>query len=218
MLLAMDTASRFMSIALHDGQTLIAEQTHYTNNQHTEQLSLAIQQLLTGSGLSVRDLRVLAISQGPGSFSGLRVGFGVAKGLATACRLPLVPVPTLDILATGLPRFKGGLIAVVQAGRGRVIAGRYRWSKDRWVAQATPDILDWATLLSLIDKETLIAGEIDPQARQLIAENALVTVLDAPWNVRRAGFLAQLAWDAYRNGTTTVDPAAVNPLYLKEAG
>jgi len=218
MLLAIDTASRFMSLALHDGYTLVAEQTHYTNNQHTEQLSVSIQRLLQGCALSVKELSVLAISQGPGSFSGLRVGFGVAKGLATARRLPMVPIPTFDILVAGIPRSKSSLIAVVQAGRGRVIAGHHRWSKEHWQAHGTPEIVDWQTLINTITKETLIAGEIDEQGRHLLAEQPSINILTAPWNIRRAGILAQLGWEAYQSGESINDPAAVNPIYLKEAG
>ena len=105
MLLAIDTASRLMSAALLDEGGLLAEQTIFSNNQHTVQLTEMIRQLLAQLERPIHDLRVLAVAQGPGSFTGLRVGFGVAKGLASACGLPLIAVPTLDIIAAGTPCF-----------------------------------------------------------------------------------------------------------------
>ncbi|NJL94040.1 MAG: tRNA (adenosine(37)-N6)-threonylcarbamoyltransferase complex dimerization subunit type 1 TsaB [Anaerolineae bacterium] len=120
MLLAIDTATRYLSIALHDGQSLLAEHSFYSDQQHTVQLSPMISRLLAEGGFQPAELSVLALAQGPGSFSGLRVGFGVAKGLATALRIPLVGVPTLDILALATPRAKATLWAVAQAGRGRL--------------------------------------------------------------------------------------------------
>src|ERR1700730_15028046 len=124
MLLAIDTATRILSLALHDGEQVRAETTWATRNQHTTELMPAIRQLLDRSQVSVTVLTILAVSHGPGSFNGLRIGVRAAKGLAMALNLPLLAIPTLDVIAAAQPgpsaSADDSLIAVVQAGRGRV--------------------------------------------------------------------------------------------------
>lgn len=217
MLLAIDTASRFMSLALHDGQRLLAEQTQYCENRQTVLLVAAVQRLLNELEFPPANLAALAISQGPGSFSGLRVGFGVAKGLATALHIPLIPVPTLDIVAAGVPLCDGQLLAVIQAGRGRIIVGGYQRGNNRWQPSRPPTITTWEKLLPELQTPTLISGEIDgldDAWRQ--AAPPSVQVASAAWNMRRAGFLAELGWDRYAKGDYSIGLAQINPIYLKE--
>src|SRR5437588_8215433 len=147
MLLAIDTATRVLSLALHDGQQIRAEMTWTTQNQHTVELMPAIRELLEKVNVARSDLSVLAVSQGPGSFNGLRIGFSVAKGLALALSLPLVAVPTLDVIAAAQPGFSGTLIAVVQAGRGRICVGSYHWHTDRWISLDDLKIVGWLALV-----------------------------------------------------------------------
>src|SRR5258708_4659554 len=131
MILAIDTATRMVSLALHDGEQIHAEMTWTTKNQQTVELMPAIKHLLARSQLNTSDLTVLAVSQGPGSFNGLRIGFSTAKGMAMALGLPMLAIPTLDVVAAAQPassyKLIDKLIAVVQAGRGRVCVGSYRW-------------------------------------------------------------------------------------------
>ena len=213
MLLAIDTATRVMSLALIDDDGIAAEQTLRTRNQQTVQLTAAIHHLLTLLDTSVESLTALAIAEGPGSFSGLRVGFGVAKGLALARNLPLIPVPTLDIIAHGSPYYEGRLLAVIQAGRGRIIAGGYEWRDERWQSADAPQITSWEAVVR--QDETLINGEIDARGHDLLRE-AGKTCVSAGGRLRRAGFLAELGWTAFRDGDYPEEAAEVNPKYLKE--
>ncbi|MEO8397708.1 MAG: tRNA (adenosine(37)-N6)-threonylcarbamoyltransferase complex dimerization subunit type 1 TsaB, partial [Chloroflexota bacterium] len=96
-LLAIDTATQFISIALHDGQQMLAEQTWISENHHTVELAPAVRALLINAHLSPAELSGLAVSIGPGSYTGLRIGVALAKGIATAQRIPLVGISTLDI-------------------------------------------------------------------------------------------------------------------------
>jgi tRNA threonylcarbamoyladenosine biosynthesis protein TsaB len=214
-LLAIDTATRFLSVALHDGQTLLGEHTAYSHNQHTVQLAPLVELLVKDTGASFDELTAVAVAQGPGSFSGLRIGFGLAKGIVSARRLPLAPIPTLDIVAQGTPRTRGGLLAVMQAGRGRFYAGHYRWSKDGWHNKGEAFSTTWEELLPTINGETLISGEIDLNWRNTLAEHDQVRLTDPVMSVRRAGHLATLGWEAVLNGNAYDDPAGANPIYLK---
>ncbi len=218
MLLAMDTATRVLSIALHDGLEVIAESTWNTANRHTVELSPAIQHLLARSQRTTGDLTALAVSQGPGSFNGLRIGFSVAKGLAMALNLPLIAIPTLDIIAAAQQPFEGTLIAVLQAGRGRVCAGSYRWRASAWAGQNDLRIVSWEQVLDSIVGETLISGEIDLAGRAAIEKSGQAIQLAPPaFALRRAGFLADLAWARWRENLAG-DPDSIGPLYLHQPG
>src|SRR4051812_14773720 len=128
-LLAIDSATQFISIALHDGQQMLSEQTWFSENHHTVELAPTVRALLAQSRLAFADLTALAVSIGPGAYTGLRIGVALAKGIAAVGNLPLVGISTLDILAAGQPQSTGALILVLPAGRGRVVTARYHWRK-----------------------------------------------------------------------------------------
>jgi tRNA threonylcarbamoyladenosine biosynthesis protein TsaB len=177
--------------------------------------------MLAHSNLHISDLTLLAVSQGPGSFNGLRIGFSVAKGLAMALSTPLIAIPTLDIVASAQPEFAGVLIAVLQAGRSRICAGSYRWQSgvdSGWRNVDEVRIVSWESLLDNVMEATQICGEIDDAGRALIEASSKNIHTAAPaFSLRRAGFLAELAWARWRSGHID-DPALVTPLYLHQPG
>jgi len=219
MLLAIDTATQTMSIALHDGHNLLAEKTWHTANNHTVELAPAVHRLLEQSDVGIPRLTGLAVSIGPGSYSGLRVGVALAKGLASARSLPLVGVSSLDTIAAGQPHYQGGLIAVVKAGRGRVTVGRYQWRKGRWSQRGEPQLMDWETLLASIDGAAYVAGEVDEQGHIAIAQatdqKMPITLVPAAFRLRRAGFLAEEAWERLKTGKENFEAARVAPIYIR---
>jgi tRNA threonylcarbamoyladenosine biosynthesis protein TsaB len=218
LLLAIDTASRFISLALHDGQRLYFESTWHTANNHTIELAPGIRHALAQTQIAVTDLTAVAVSQGPGSFTGLRIGLSMAKGLAMAQQIALVVIPTLDIVAAGVPASDGALVAVLQAGRGRICAQRYARAGEHWRQAGQPVITTWEQQIETVEQLTLFAGEIDDTGRTLLAASTRpVKIAPGAFALRRAGFLAELAWARVRNGDTD-DPAAVTPVYLHQPG
>jgi tRNA threonylcarbamoyladenosine biosynthesis protein TsaB len=125
MLLSLDTATRHSGIALYDGQQIVAELNWHSVDAQTTELLPRLEQVMAWSGVQPAGLAALAVSIGPGSFTGLRVALSLAKGMALAHGLPLIGVPTLD--ATAYPHLGCGepVCAVVQAGRGRVLWSVY---------------------------------------------------------------------------------------------
>ena len=217
-LLAIDSATRVLSLALHDGQQVMAELTWNTSNRHTVELTPAIQYVMARSQVAPGDLAALAVSQGPGSFNGLRIGFSVAKGLALALNIPLIAIPTLDVIAAAQPPFDGALVAVIQAGRGRVCAESFRWRDSGWISQHDLQIISWEGVLDSIVNATIITGEIDPEGRAAIGRSGKpIQVATSAFALRRAGFLAELAWARWRSGHVD-DPGSVVPLYLHQPG
>ena len=218
MLLAIDTATRYISLALHDGHQIVYESTWRTFNNHTIELTPALRQALTQTRLTPADLTAVAVARGPGSFTGLRIGMSVAKGLVMARHIPLVAVPTLDIVAAGVPPFAGPLIAVLQAGRGRICVQRYRQNHDDWVSASDAAVMTWEALVNSVGEETLFAGEIDASGQELLdATDHPVRIAPGAQALRRAGFLAEIAWTRLETDDTD-DPATVVPLYLHQPG
>lgn len=129
-ILALDTASDEASVAVVDaqGQALALRQWQ-SRRRHTVELAPIVRELLLEAGVTAGDLAAVAVAIGPGSYTGLRIGLALAKGIALVAGCPVVGIPTLDIVAaactlSGAPG-AGALLAVVVAGRGRLIAGRY---------------------------------------------------------------------------------------------
>lgn len=226
-LLAIDTATRTISLALHDGRSLHAEWSWRTADHHTVELTPAIVSMMDRVGVRVEDLTALAVSQGPGSFMGLRIGLGVAKGLALSRRLPLVAVPTLDIIAAAQPRARGRLLAVLQAGRGRIGWQAYTWRRgpDRqppamWRPRGKLALGAWDDLLAQIERATVVSGEIDDEGYRLLSQTARpVQIAPGAAALRRAGFLAEIAWarlraDKAESRRLGDDPYTVTPIYL----
>lgn len=219
MLLAIDTATRVFGLALHDGARIRAELTWELADPHTVEVTSRLAWMLDRVDGGVRALSGVAASIGPGSFTGLRVGLALAKGLALANDLPIVGVPTLDAIAYAQTVQRGPLVAVLQAGRGRLAAMRYRRWRGEWQAQG--DV--WVTATDRVgedwDAPTWLCGELDAAARESIQARLGDRVRLAPpaHSLRRAGFLAELAWRRLRIGHAD-DLDALKPIYLPTAG
>lgn len=215
MILAIDTATRTLSLALHDGDQVLAEFSWKSANFHTVELTPSVAVMLKQTGLEPADLKGVAVSLGPGSFTGLRIGLGMAKGLALANATPLIGVPTLDIVAASIGPEDIPLSAILQAGRGRICAGRYNWNDGAWRADGEPSIMTWDELLANLKSPTLFAGEIDSAGAKLLRRRRTKAfMLSAASGLRRAGFLAELGWEKLKRGRVD-DPAALVPIYLQ---
>ncbi|HSB42455.1 MAG TPA: tRNA (adenosine(37)-N6)-threonylcarbamoyltransferase complex dimerization subunit type 1 TsaB [Methylomirabilota bacterium] len=127
-LLALETATLAGGAALLDGGRLVGESRLNIALTHSERLMAVVDRLLQDCGWAVADLQALAVSVGPGSFTGLRVGAATAKGLALALEIPVAPVPTLDALAAMLPFAEAPVCPLLDARKGEVYCSLYRWT------------------------------------------------------------------------------------------
>jgi tRNA threonylcarbamoyladenosine biosynthesis protein TsaB len=216
MILALDTSTRFIGIAIFDGESVLYEIVWQSQNNHTVELAPAVADALARAGISVEQLQAVAIATGPGSYTSLRVGMAFAKGLALSRRIPIIGVPTLDVIARAQPVRDASLAAVLQAGRGRVAVGWYHdiaggWRPTGEVAILTPDALS-----QRIRKTTIICGEIDPETRRLVGRKYKnVEISSPPHSLRRAAVLADIAWERLLQGQVD-DPATLAPLYFAQ--
>src|SRR5258706_6440442 len=123
MLLAVDTSTTQVGLALYDGAQVIGEFAWGSGQRNTVELAPAVADLLARCALTINDVNALGVALGPGSFTSLRVGLALVKGLALARHIPLIGIPTLDILAQAQPTSKLLLAVSIQAGPGAYAFG-----------------------------------------------------------------------------------------------
>lgn len=215
MLLAIDTSTRNIAIAIYDGTQVLCESIWASRDYHTIELAPAIADVLSRVNLGIQDLKLLAVATGPGSFTGLRIGLAVAKGIALACHLPIIGIPTLDIVAESQPLSLGiTLAAVIQAGRGRLAVGLYTATGDHWQLNPPIEIMDAFQLSRQIHEPTLVCGELSEEQQHALARKYKNVILTSPaHSVRRPSLLAELAWKRWQSGNID-DAATLSPTYL----
>jgi tRNA threonylcarbamoyladenosine biosynthesis protein TsaB len=212
MLLALDTATRTLSIALHDGQSLLAEHTWRTADNHSVELAPNAALMMRRAGVEPRQLSGLAVALGPGTYTGLRVGLGFAKGLALAHNLPLMGVPTFEIVMDAQPPRPEMVLAVIPAGRGRVSIAAYQWAED-WQLVTPARIVAWAEVAAEVTAPTFVCGEIEAGLRAALRERkGLLTLAPPAQAIRRAGVLAEMGWARLRDRRVD-SPATLAPIY-----
>jgi tRNA threonylcarbamoyladenosine biosynthesis protein TsaB len=178
------------------------------------ELAPAVAEALQRCGLNASALRALGVAIGPGSFTGVRIGLALAKGMALAQHIPLVGIPTLDVIAAAQPVQDIPLAAVLQAGRGRLAVRWYRAEAGAWQPQGTFEVLDALTLAERVQQPTQVCGELTEEERQILGRKRKLVVLPSPaHSLRRAGFLAELAWRRWQAGQVD-DPVTLAPIYL----
>ena len=213
MLLAIDTATKMLGLALYDGAEILNESVWYSHNHHTTELAPEVALSFRRAGTSLAELTAIAVAQGPGSYTGLRIGMALAKGFSLANNLPIVGIPTLDILAKAQPHRAEPMLATLKAGRGRVAAVWYKWTRNGWTARKGMKRLRWEELPGELKETTYICGELDAEAREALKREALAVLAPASMCVRRPSVLAELAWPKAGKGKAE-DPSKLAPIYL----
>jgi tRNA threonylcarbamoyladenosine biosynthesis protein TsaB len=214
-LLAVETATLTGGVALLDGERLVGESTLSVALTHSERLMAVVDRLLADCGWRAADLQGLAVSVGPGSFTGLRVGVATVKGLALGLGLPVAAVPTLDALAETLPWAALPVSPLLDARKGEVYLSLYRWTGERMARQWEYLALPPAEAAARLPRPVIVLGDGVPPCREALAA-AGPGVHEAP-PARRlpsAAVVGQLGLARLRAGET-VEPDALTPLYLR---
>ncbi len=215
-ILGLDTATWRASVGvLVDGE-VVTEQSQMANGSHAVTLLPLIADTLQRAGYGLRDLDAIAVSGGPGAFTGLRVGLSVAKGLAFATGIPVIAVPTLEALARTLSRHEGFICTLLDARKGELYAACFE-SAAGVVRRLTPDAL--ITSLELVERIALPCVVIGDAAerygaflREHLGERA--TLLPYETYGPRGGVVAMLGWERLQAGA--IDPmASIEPFYVR---
>lgn len=176
LVLAIETSTAWGSVALVGAEGVLAERSAHVPGGHLEWLIPSVEEMLAAAGIGPRAVDGLAVSLGPGGFTGLRIGVATATAWARATGRPLVGIRTLDVVASGTGA-RGLALAAMDARRGEITAALFRVGEE--FLRLTPDVLvDPAALpasLGPVAEPVLIAGDA-----LLLHGPALLAAL-APW-------------------------------------
>lgn len=216
-LLAADTSTSINTVAVCTPEAVLGETIVEAGRRHSERLLETIQWLLAETHLSPDDLQGLAISIGPGSFTGLRVGVATFKGLAVGLRLPLVGVPTLDAMSRNLSLSEGVVCPMLDARMAEVFAAAYSFDKGRRSTLVDACVGPVEAFIAQLSGPCWFMGN----GSMLYASRIAAAVPDARFvtpmhHVPRAAAVAAEAFDRLAAGDLG-RAAEVTPVYLRKS-
>jgi tRNA threonylcarbamoyladenosine biosynthesis protein TsaB len=217
MLLAVDTSTAQVGLALYDGEHVLGEMVWTSRQHHTTELSPALSGLLKRCGVTMSQVDALGVAIGPGSFTSLRVGLSLVKGIALARNLPVMGIPTLDVIAAAQAPSKHPLYAILQAGRTRVAFSVYKSHKSGWQAEGPVRSGTVDELLNEIEGPVVVAGELTSEERKKFSKKKKVQMVSPANCMKRPSILAELAWHRWQENQVD-DAATLAPIYLHVAG
>ncbi|MFC5175942.1 tRNA (adenosine(37)-N6)-threonylcarbamoyltransferase complex dimerization subunit type 1 TsaB [Nocardioides taihuensis] len=167
MLLALDTATPFVTVALHDGDDVVAERASEQRMQHGEQLAPLVEQVMTDAGIVRQDLTAIAVGVGPGPFTGLRVGLVTARTLAYVLEIPVYGACSLDVLAVeavGTGAVSTDFVVATDARRKEVYLASYDEGGRRLDGPTVARPADVATDAPVVGEGSRLYPESFPRA------------------------------------------------------
>lgn len=216
LILILDTSTTAGSVALCCGERLLAEIVIDSLSNHSDKLLQQVELLLTEQQTSLDQIAAFAVIDGPGSFTGLRVGVAAAKGLARACHRPLYGISSLHLLAAGLPFASLPVCALLDARKKEVYAATFSTVSGSLSPLDQPRAIVPQRLLEEMTAPALFVGSGAVLYRDLITEHFGAQAVFAPWPLHtpRASFAAPLALQQLRDGVKG-DPESLVPRYIR---
>ena len=211
-LLALETSHRAGSVALWDDGRVVAARPYRAGFREAAGLMSVVDELTRVAGWRPGELGRVAVSVGPGSFTGLRVGVTAAKMLGFALGVEVVAVPSLRVVAENAPADVGRLGVWLDARKGRVTAGTFEREGGRWRATAGPRLVPVADALMALPQPAALAGDGVAAHRQVLPPDAVV-LPEELW-VPRAEVVAALAASGAFPPT---DPMRLAPAYCRQS-
>jgi tRNA threonylcarbamoyladenosine biosynthesis protein TsaB len=182
---------------------------------HSERVMAVVDRLLQDCGWDVKDLQGLAVSIGPGSFTGLRVGVATAQGLALALDVPVAPVPTLDALAATLPFAEWPVCPLIDARKGEVYLSLYRWAGDAMKREWEYLALSPESAVGRLAAPVIVLGDGVPACRPFLAAlGAGVRIASPAHSLPSPAVVGELGHAMLESGQG-VAGEALTPLYLR---
>jgi tRNA threonylcarbamoyladenosine biosynthesis protein TsaB len=215
LLLAFETSAKAASVALFDGENLLGEQYQNTGLTHSQTLMVMAEDLLKQCGKSAQDVQAVAVANGPGSFTGVRIGVAAAKGFAWASEIPIYGVSTLEAMARGLGIFEGYVCPVMDARREQVYNALF-YVNQGVIARQTPDraiaLADLKNELKSLEKPVFLVGDGSILCYNTLQSDVPNLIMPPQWRMHQRAVGVGLAALAQE---TADDPAGLSPNYLR---
>lgn len=216
-ILAIDTSTASGSVALLEGARLVAEWTLQSAQTHNRRLLRTIDDLLRQVGWAIEDIDGFAVSTGPGSFTGIRIGLTTMKTLAWALGRPLAAIPTLDALAAPFRFSRLPVCTMLDARKKEVYCALYRSDGTGRICRQGPyRAIPPEQVAGLVEAPTLFCGDGWLLYRSAILEKLGDLALEAPasQHIVRAGTVGELAARRFAEGCAD-DPVTAVPIYVR---
>jgi tRNA threonylcarbamoyladenosine biosynthesis protein TsaB len=218
MILAINTSTLQFGVALLDEEgTVLAEYFMSEGRGHFGGLMPALNFLVDASNCNIQTLKCLAVAIGPGSFTGLRVGLSVAKGLCHALQIPIVGISSLEALASQLPYSHLPITSILDSRKGEFFAAQFAWDNGHELRRKGEDInVRPEDFHSMLEPRSIFVGNNFSRQGPLITERLGPPAELAPafcWNVK-ASAVGSLALKRF-NAQAYDDPHRLTPIYLR---
>lgn len=211
-ILNIETATKNCSVAIaKDGETIICKEIAEEGYSHAEKLHVFIEEIIAESGISVHDLVAVAVSQGPGSYTGLRIGVSAAKGLCFALNIPLIAVDTLQTLASQAKISEGKIIPMLDARRMEVYSAIFS-AELKTERAILAEVIDENSFKDFTEKLYFV-GDCTEKCKTVLTKENFVFLEDIKYP--SAAVMSKISYDKYQK-SDTVDVAYFEPYYLKD--
>jgi tRNA threonylcarbamoyladenosine biosynthesis protein TsaB len=217
--LSMDTSTLVGSVAVTREKQVLAEYTLQVRLTHTRHLLLLIERIMEDCGITFDTLDALAVTVGPGSFTGLRLGIATVKGLAYAAGKPVAGIPTLLALAENLPFAPYPICPMLDAKKKEVYCGLYQIQEDGIIFKEWEDCaISPQNLINHIHNKTIFLGEGSRLYQNLLKQNLGAKAVFVPdnYNFIRASNVGRLAYERLKQGKGD-DVFTLTPCYLRRS-
>lgn len=212
-ILSLDTSTPVCSVAIHENGELLASQTHQVEKSHSSLLPQIALDVCEEIGISMQQLDAIAIASGPGSYTGLRIGASSAKGFCYGLSLPLIAIPTLDVMIEAVAsNLKGNfLVCPMLDARRMEVYTKLQNKKGEVIWETQPKILDEGSFQEF--GETIyIFGDGMPKFQEICRQNNLIFIDEIFPEAKNMG---RIAFQKFQNEVFE-DVAYYEPFYLKE--
>ena len=211
-ILNLETATKNCSVALaKDGKTITCKEIATQNFSHAEKLHVFIEEILSENNIQFSDLNAIAVSQGPGSYTGLRIGVSSAKGLCYALNIPMIAIDTLQLLAKQIQIEDGIIIPMIDARRMEVFSAFYDKNHNQ-IRATQAEIIDETSYKEITEKIHLIGDGTEKFINTLTDDKF---IFHSNVVFPSANEMSQLSFEKYKI-SDFVDVAYFEPYYLKD--
>jgi tRNA threonylcarbamoyladenosine biosynthesis protein TsaB len=211
-ILNLETATRNCSVALaKNGETILCKEIAEIGFSHAEKLHVFIEEIIKEANINFSDLKAIAVSKGPGSYTGLRIGVSAAKGLCFALNIPLISIDTLLALAKQVSIEKGVIIPMIDARRMEVYSAIFD-PNHNIIRDVEAQILD-ENSFSDLDQEIYIIGDSSEKAKTILSKTNIIFLDEIQFPSAKQ--MSSLSFEKFNNNDFE-DVAYFEPFYLKD--
>jgi tRNA threonylcarbamoyladenosine biosynthesis protein TsaB len=211
-ILNIETATKNCSVALaKDGITIICKEIAEEGYSHAERLHVFIEDVIKEAGINLKDLSAIAVSQGPGSYTGLRIGVSAAKGLCFALDIPLIAIDTLQSLASQVSVLSGMIVPMIDARRMEVYSAIFSPTFEKLRA-VEAEIIEEDSF-SELQETVYFVGDCAEKCKSVLTKENFVFMEEMKYP--SANEMSFLSFEKYKKNDT-VDVAYFEPYYLKD--